>query len=160
MSPGPDQAPVPPVRRGLSAGLLALVAVGVCVLLALGVWQLQRRVWKLDLIERVNERVHAAPAPAPGPAAWPAITPAADEYRHVRVAGRFLNDRETLVQAFTSLGEGYWVLTPLRADQGFTVLVNRGFVPSALRSPAARISTTIRVVRAHHTGSAAADPII
>ncbi len=47
----------------------------------------------------------------------------------VRVGGEFLNDRETLVQAVTEFGGGFWVLTPLRTDAGFTVLVNRGFVP-------------------------------
>ena len=31
-----------------------------------------------------------------------------------RVTGRFLHDRETLVQAVTDAGRGYWVLTPLR----------------------------------------------
>ena len=77
----------------------------------------------------------AAPVPAPGPAAWPAVTEAADAYRHVRVAGRFLDDATTLVQAVTERGGGFWVLTPLVAD-GFTVLVNRGFVPSDRRDPA------------------------
>ena len=36
-----------------------------------------------------------------------------DEYRRVTVSGHFLNDRETLVQAVTERGAGFWVLTPL-----------------------------------------------
>ena len=52
--------------------------------------------------------------------------------------GRFLDDRETLVQAVTDFGGGYWVLVPFRTDAGFTVLVNRGFVPANLRDPASR----------------------
>ena len=60
-------------------------------------------------------------------------TAAADEYRHVSVTGRFLHDRETLVQAVTELGTGYWVLTPLAARRRHVVLVNRGFVPSERR---------------------------
>jgi surfeit locus 1 family protein len=51
------------------------------------------------------------------------------EYRHVRLTGRFEGGANTLVQAVTELGGGYWVLTPMRDDGGFTVLVNRGFVP-------------------------------
>jgi surfeit locus 1 family protein len=129
--------------RPARIGFVLLTILGVCVLTALGVWQLERRVWKLDLIRRVSERVHAAPAPAPGPAAWAGITAANDEYRHVRLSGRFLNDRETLVQAVTELDGGYWLVTPLRTDQGFTVLVNRGFVPPTLRDPAARASGRI-----------------
>jgi len=120
------------------AAFFGFAVLGIAVLTALGVWQLERRVWKLDLIERVEQRVHAAPVAAPGPAEWPAVTAARDEYRHVRVAGHFLNDKETLVQAVTDLGGGFWVLTPLRTDEGFTVLVNRGFVPPERRDPARR----------------------
>jgi surfeit locus 1 family protein len=123
-------------RRSPLARLALLVLVGLAVagLTALGVWQLERRVWKLDLIARVNARVHAAPIAPPGPADWPAISTAKDEYVRVRLIGRFLNDRETLVQALTDLGPGFWVLTPLKTDRGFLVLVNRGFVPPERRA--------------------------
>jgi surfeit locus 1 family protein len=59
------------------------------------------------------------------------------------VTGAFLNDRETQVQAVTDLGGGYWVMTPFRTDDGFTVLVNRGFVPTQRRDPATRPSGQI-----------------
>ena len=104
----------------------------------LGVWQVERRGWKLALIAAVEARVHAAPAPAPGPADWPDLTAEADAYRHVGTAGVLLHDRTTLVQAVTELGGGYWVLTPLRSDAGFTVLINRGFVPLEQADPATR----------------------
>jgi surfeit locus 1 family protein len=127
--------------RKLAFGLVMLIGIGITV--GLGLWQLDRRQWKLGLIERVAARVDQAPAAIPGPAAWPAVTAASDEYRHVRLSGRYLNDRETLVQAVTALGGGFWVLTPLRTDQGFTVLVNRGFVPADRRDPATRQAGTI-----------------
>lgn len=117
-------------------GLLALA--GIAGLTALGIWQLERRVWKLDLIERVDARIHASPVPAPGPEAWASVSAASDEYRRVGVTGRFLNDREALVQAVSDLGGGFWVMTPLVTDRGFTVLVNRGFVPPEKRDPATR----------------------
>ena len=107
-------------------------------LLGLGTWQMQRRAWKLDLIERVEARLRAAPVEAPGPAEWPRITEAADAYRRVRLTGTFLDDRETLVQAVTAEGAGFWVMTPLRTAQGSIVLVNRGFVPPDLRAPESR----------------------
>jgi surfeit locus 1 family protein len=110
--------------------LLLLSGVGVAIFMALGVWQLERRVWKLDLIDRVEQRVHAAPVAPPGPDAWAQVTAERDGYRHVALRGRFLHDHATLVRATTELGPGYWVMTPLRTDAGYVVLVNRGFVPS------------------------------
>ncbi|WBL79419.1 SURF1 family protein [Bradyrhizobium xenonodulans] len=108
------------------------------LLIALGVWQIERRAWKLALIDRVEQRVHAPAQPIPSPAVWPAVSTANDEYRHVSVAGRFLHDRETLVQAVTEEGPGYWVLTPLQRNDGTQVLVNRGFVPSERRDASTR----------------------
>jgi surfeit locus 1 family protein len=104
----------------------------------LGVWQLERLAWKRDLIARVDARVHAAPAEPPGPKAWSQISAQGDAYRRVRLAGVFENDRETLVQAVTEKGPGFWVMTPFRSDAGYVVLVNRGFVPPELRAPATR----------------------
>lgn len=119
--------------------MLAILAVlGVAALTALGVWQLERRVWKLQLIDQVEQRIHAAPVAVPSPETWPRINAADDAYLRVSAHGQFLNDRETLVQAVTDRGSGYWVITPLRTVQGFTVLVNRGFVPSDLRDPGKR----------------------
>ncbi|WP_298874012.1 SURF1 family protein [uncultured Bradyrhizobium sp.] len=116
--------------------LLSLTAF--VVLMALGVWQVERRTWKLALIDRVEQRVHAPAQPIPSPASWPTITAANDEYRHIGVSGRFLHDRETLVQAVTEEGPGYWVLTPLLRADGTTILINRGFVPSERRDPSTR----------------------
>ena len=126
-------------RSPVTLALLALVALLIFVgFLALGVWQLERRVWKLNLIAEVDARAHAPPTPAPGPDAWKALTRVGDAYRHVRVQGRFLNGRETLVQAVTAYGAGDWVMTPLATDRGFTVLVNRGFVPDDRRERVSR----------------------
>lgn len=116
-----------PVAARLLLVLLALC--GIAAFTALGIWQLERRVWKLDLIARVDERIHAPAADAPGRGDWPAINASDYEYRHVRLTGRFLDQPGTLVRAVTDLGSGYWVLAPLRTDDGFIVLVNRGFIP-------------------------------
>lgn len=128
----PAAAPQPPAQaarpraRWLLLGLGGLLA---ALLLGLGSWQLQRLRWKLDLIERVEQRVHAPAVPAPGAAQWPAIDARSDEYRHVRASGTWLDDKTRLVQAATVLGAGFWVLTPLRDAQGQLIYVNRGFVP-------------------------------
>ncbi len=131
----------PRIHSRRSLVLVALLGLGLCLgFAALGTWQLYRRAWKLDLIARVQSRVHAAPLAAPGPAAWPEITAAADAYRHVRASGMFLNANETRVQALTELGGGYWVMTPMRTQAGFVVLVNRGFTPFDHVAPATRLA--------------------
>ena len=140
----PDQADAVG-RQPRSA--LALVAMSVGALLlfsafvALGTWQVQRRAWKLDLIARVEQRVHAPPVAAPPQSQWSQVTAANSEYRHVRAAGTYLNESETLVQATTELGAGFWVLTPLRLADGSVILVNRGFVPPEKRDRLAHRSS-------------------
>lgn len=138
VSPADDEQRSPAAAARPSLWLTVLSLTAFVVLMALGVWQVERRAWKLALIDRVEQRVHAPAQPIPAPASWPAVSAANDEYRHVSVTGRFLHDRETLVQAVTEEGPGYWVLTPLERRDGTTVLINRGFVPSERRDPSTR----------------------
>jgi surfeit locus 1 family protein len=137
-----------PRRRSpwFKAIVFALAVCFFVLFVALGTWQVKRRAWKLDLIARVEQRVHAPALPAPGPAQWPNVTAAADEYRHVTATGTFLDSSQTLVQAVTDLGAGYWVLTPLRQVDGSVVLINRGFVPADDRGrvrPGASLCTRV-----------------
>ncbi|MET0210901.1 MAG: SURF1 family protein [Variovorax sp.] len=125
-------------RRAAFAAFALLALAAFAGLVALGTWQLERRAWKHDLIARVDARVHAAPVAPPARERWSRVDAASDEYRHVRTSGVFLHDRETLVQAVTALGSGFWVMTPLRTADGTLVLVNRGFVPPEARERAAR----------------------
>jgi surfeit locus 1 family protein len=113
------------LRRALLFTLCLVAAIGFA---ALAEWQFERRIWKLDLIARVDARIHAAPVPIPPPGKWPGVNARDDEYRRVQLTGRFLHERVTLVDALTDEGPGVWVLTPLVTSSG-TVLINRGFVP-------------------------------
>ena len=108
------------------------------LLIGLGTWQVKRLHWKLDLIARVDARVHAPAVPAPGSAQWADVTAENSEYKHVQASGTLLNDKETQVYASTVLGPGYWVLTPLKQADGTVVVINRGFVPTEKRNPATR----------------------
>jgi surfeit locus 1 family protein len=98
---------------------------------ALGTWQVYRLQWKLALIERVDQRVHAAAIPAPAPDCWAQVSAENDEYRHVNASGVFLHELSSKVQAVTELGAGYWLLTPLRQEDGSVVFINRGFITEA-----------------------------
>lgn len=119
------------MRRGVFAGALICLAIGFS---ALGVWQLERRAWKIDLIQQVEARLRLAPAPI----AANFHARREDAYRRVGAQGVFLHDRETLVQALTERGGGWWVITPLQTAGGI-ILINRGFVPPERRAPAARM---------------------
>lgn len=101
---------------------------------ALGTWQVERRAWKLALIERVEGRVHAPPSPVPSEATWPTVNAADFEYLPVNVQGSWIPGKTVLTTAVTELGAGFWVISALRQPDGTTVLVNRGFVPQDQRS--------------------------
>ena len=130
-------------RKGIRPAAVVVIMMTVILtglLLALGTWQVKRLSWKLDLIQQVEERAHAAPVDAPAPSQWASLTNPADyEYRRVRLAGIFRHQDEVQVYTVSDLGPGYWVLTPLQRDDGSLVIVNRGFVPSDKRDPSTRL---------------------
>jgi len=119
-----------PRSKTLHVSLAIIAALMFAGFFALGTWQVFRLQWKLDLIERVDQRVHAAPVAPPGPAHWSRVSADGDEYRHVRLDGAYLMAQTTRVQASTELGPGYWLLTPLCTADGAVVIVNRGYVPN------------------------------
>nr|WP_204262662.1 SURF1 family protein [Methylobacterium sp. BTF04] len=121
-------------------GFVSLVSLA--ILVSLGIWQLERKGEKEALIARILARSAVEPPAALPPAAsW---DPAQDEFRRVRVSGVLLNDKETLVHGLAAGAtpgralQGYYVLTPLKRDDGGTVLINRGFIPTELKDPASR----------------------
>jgi len=124
-----------PMRLAFCA-LAALVAFAGFI--ALGNWQIQRRAWKLNLIQRVESRLRAPATATPDRALWSSLNAAEYEYRKLCLDGVFLHDHETLVQAVTRLGAGDWVLTPLRTTTGDIILINRGFVGPDQRAASAR----------------------
>ena len=134
-----DQPSGPPShqpRGALARRVLAVLALLLVVLFAgLGTWQVMRLQWKLDLMARVDARVHAAPVAAPPAARWAQVSRASDEYRRVRLAGHYLYQFTTPVQALSELGAGFWLLTPFCADGGHIVFINRGFIPAAENKP-------------------------
>jgi cytochrome oxidase assembly protein ShyY1 len=121
-----------PSRRLLVPSITTIVIVA--ALLALGAWQLQRRVDKLALIAALDERLSAVPVPLPPPGSWGGLSPAKDEFRRVTLSG--VLDARDQAQVFTSSsplrkdisGTGTWAFAPVKLAGGETVVVNRGFV--------------------------------
>ena len=103
-------------------------------LLGLGTWQLQRLAWKEALIAEMQARTAAAPMPLPRDLGDPALA-----YRRVVLRGAFLHEGELYLGARTHKGKaGFHVVTPLRLEDGRTVLVDRGWVPPERKAPASR----------------------
>jgi surfeit locus 1 family protein len=128
-------------RTFLVAG--AMTAVAVAALVGLGLWQLERKAWKESLIARIEARAHSEAGEIVTQARWPEWRAQDDEFRHVRLTGRFLHDKEILVHGLMSGQrsapmQGYYVFAPLQLRDGAIVFVNRGFVPGDLRDPARR----------------------
>jgi surfeit locus 1 family protein len=122
--------------------------VGVAILLGLGNWQLDRRVWKHHLIDTLNARLSRAPTNLPPREDWPRLTASENEYTRVRFPAVFLNGQEALVYTAGSAlrtdvkGPGYWVFAPARLDGGSLVIVIRGLVPMDRKDPASRAQGT------------------
>lgn len=121
-------------RSTFTKAVLALAGIALFIsFLSLGTWQVQRRAWKLDLIERIDQRVHTAPVAVPAVADWSQVRKESHEYLPVTASGHWLEGRSVLTQAVSELGAGFWLLTSLQQADGSQVLVNRGFVPTAER---------------------------
>lgn len=115
-------------RRRWPAALALVVATA--LLLGLGTWQVRRLGPKRALITQVDARIHARPVAAPR-----TVRGAQDAYLRVVADGRYLPRSDTYVRAVTERGPGFWVLTPLAAADGRTILVNRGFRPGHDAAP-------------------------
>jgi len=107
----------------------------------LGTWQVQRRQWKLDLIDDLEAKTQALPVSFPTD-----LSELEDlEYRKVTLIGTFDHSREIFMgprplmvsgdvkqqgSGLISSGRsGYLVITPFKlADRDLTILVNRGWV--------------------------------
>jgi surfeit locus 1 family protein len=120
--------------RGSLLWPLAAAAPVFCVLIGLGVWQVERLAWKEGVLAAIDARVHGAPAPLVPASQWPALAAEDYDYTHVEVAGRYDAGVEALI--FRGAGQvngggsgpGYWVMAPFHPTAGGTLLVNRGFV--------------------------------
>ena len=118
--------------------LFAFLVLCSVVFASLGIWQVQRLSWKLDLIAAVDTRAHGNPVPIPAVDTWSEVDIEELEYQRVMLSGEYDHDAEVQTLAVTELGSGYWVMTPLLLKDAGAVLINRGFVPQELKEPEAR----------------------
>ncbi|MBV8188500.1 MAG: SURF1 family protein [Alphaproteobacteria bacterium] len=106
------------------------------VALGLGIWQMERREWKRDILDRIAVNQAAAPL---GLDELLRDDPLRHEYGRVTLAGRFLNDKEFYLAARSLRNTvGLQVVTPVRTEDGRLVLFDRGWVPQEKKDPAKR----------------------
>ncbi|MFA7553936.1 MAG: SURF1 family protein [Spongiibacteraceae bacterium] len=116
-------------RRTLTHIVISLCGVTAFIgFIALGNWQVERRAWKLDLIQKLDDRVHAPATSAPSVSNGATANMEQHEYRHISLSGKFIPHHDTLVVTATELGSGYWVLSPFQRKNGDIVFINRGFI--------------------------------
>lgn len=132
-------------KRGiLEPTIFAIVCV--LILLGLGTWQLDRRVWKENLIATLNTRLAAPPRDLPLRSDWARLTQNDSEYLRVAFPAEFIDGEEAFVYTAGSplrpdvKGPGYWVFAPARLPGGSVVVINRGFVPLDRKDPATRLA--------------------
>jgi surfeit locus 1 family protein len=114
-----------------------LVSLPILVLcLGLGSWQMERREWKRDILDRIAANQSAVPIDLD---ALLKADPLRREYGKVSVTGTLLNDKEFHLAARSRKDEvGIQIVTPLLTDRGQIVLFDRGWVPSAKKEAASR----------------------
>jgi surfeit locus 1 family protein len=119
-----------------------VTSVALAILVALGVWQLERRAWKDGLSQTIAARAYGEPGGIAPEASWADWRASVDEFRRVQIKGRFLHQFEAPVHGLMpgqrGSSQGYYLFTPLEMADGALVVVNRGFVPIELRDPALR----------------------
>jgi len=109
-------------------GYLALTVVFAIVSSFFGLWQWDRRgqaVAAINVLEANWDRVPQELVSAEG------LSPTSDQWTPVLVRGEYAPQDQILVRTRPRGGQvGFEVLVPLRSDTGFTVVVNRGWIPT------------------------------
>lgn len=110
------------MRRMVPALLFGLT--GTAILIFLGVWQVQRLTWKVEILDRIEAQLAAEPVAMP---AQP--DRARDQYLRVLTEGAIAPGELHVYTSAPPRGVGYRVIAPLVLDDGRRILLDRGFVP-------------------------------
>ena len=95
-------------------------AVGIAILVSLGVWQLQRLGWKEGILAEIEARIADAPVALPE-----APDPEADRYLPVAVSGRIGAETLRVLVSQRGIGAGYRLISVLETGDGRRVLLDR-----------------------------------
>lgn len=105
---------------------LIIGVLGAAVLIALGIWQVQRLNWKQDIIAQIDARMTDAPA------ALPAVPNAqAHRFKPVEMNGQADTQELHVLVSHKQMGAGFKVITGFQDTSGRKVLLDQGFVRAA-----------------------------
>ena len=96
---------------------------GFAVLVALGLWQLQRMEWKHGMVAAIEARIGAEPIALPE-----TVEEAADNFTPVVLTGTVDGDPLRVLGAWRGGGSGYRIVAPVLTE-GRRVMVDLGVVP-------------------------------
>ncbi len=126
-------------RKPRVAGFALFTFLLTAAFVALGVWQLQRRVAKHELIAALTERLAEAPIALPPPAQWASLNAARDEFRRVNFTATYAASPDAMVYSPGSAvrkdasGPGTWAFLPARLPSGEIVVIDAGFVENTMQ---------------------------
>ena len=103
---------------------------GTAALLMLGAWQISRLQWKEARIAEMDSRLKAPAVDLPA-----TVGPKTHDFRKVRVRGSFREGRQAaFLTSQKPDGPGYRIITAFAAEDGRAILIDRGYVPEAMRN--------------------------
>lgn len=108
------------LRRLILPLLFGLAGTG--VLIALGVWQMQRLEWKEAILADIDQRITGTPVAIPVDP-----DPEADRFLPVTASGRIAGQEVLIQSSLKSVGAGFRVVVPFETD-GRRILLDRGFI--------------------------------
>ena len=112
--------------RFLAPALIGLL--GAAILVALGVWQMQRLDWKQGVLANIETRIAGDPEPLPE-----TLDPDAQRYQPVELRGEILRGEIQVLVSMKPVGAGYRIIAPFVTDDGRRILLDRGFVADEAR---------------------------
>lgn len=99
---------------------------GIAVLLALGIWQLQRLAWKEVILAEIETRLAADPVDLPT-----SPNQKTDNRLKVAVEGAFQTGEIHVLTSIKGKGPGFRVIAPFLTHASKRIMVDRGFVLEA-----------------------------
>ncbi|MEM1065625.1 MAG: SURF1 family protein [Pseudomonadota bacterium] len=110
---------------------LLLGVSGAALLIALGVWQVQRLEWKESVLSEIDARINASPVAVPD-----APDAERDRFLPVTASGQFAEEEIHVLVSTRQEGAGFRIISPFETEAGRRFLVDRGFVKDELKGEA------------------------